>query len=146
MIDTNIKGLLCITRIVSQWMIEQHIKGHIINMGSIAGTQTLRKRSGLLCHETCGSCPLEGMRMDLLRHEIKVTEIRPGMVETEFSIVRFHGDKDARDKVYEGIKPLTGEDIARIIAWIVSLPEHVNINDIEVMPARQANAFLTYRG
>ena len=146
MIDTNIKGLLCITRIVSQWMIEQHIKGHIINMGSIAGTQTYENGAVYCATKHAVHALSEGMRMDLLRHEIKVTEIRPGMVETEFSIVRFHGDKKRADKVYEGIKPLTGEDIARIIAWIVSLPEHVNINDIEVMPARQANAFLTYRG
>ena len=146
MIDTNIKGLLCITRIVSQWMIEQHIKGHIINMGSIAGTQTYENGAVYCATKHAVHALSEGMRMDLLRHEIKVTEIRPGMVETEFSIVRFHGDKERADKVYEGIKPLTGEDIARIIAWIVSLPEHVNINDIEVMPARQANAFLTYRG
>ena len=127
-------------------MIEQHIKGHIINMGSIAGTQTYENGAVYCATKHAVHALSEGMRMDLLRHEIKVTEIRPGMVETEFSIVRFHGDKERADKVYEGIKPLTGEDIARIIAWIVSLPEHVNINDIEVMPARQANAFLTYRG
>ena len=145
MIDTNIKGLLCVTRIVSQWMIDQHIKGHIINMGSIAGTQAYENGAVYCATKHAVHALSQGMRMDLLKHGIKVTEIRPGMVETEFSIVRFHGDKDRADKVYEGIEPLTGEDIARIIAWIVTLPEHVNINDIEVMPARQANAFLTYR-
>ena len=85
------------------------------------------------------------MRMDLLSHGIKVTEIRPGMVDTEFSTVRFHGDRERAREVYRGIEPLTGDDIARIVAWIVSLPAHVNINDIEVMPARQANAYLTCR-
>ncbi|HJB84756.1 MAG TPA: SDR family NAD(P)-dependent oxidoreductase [Candidatus Alistipes merdigallinarum] len=145
MIDTNIKGLLCVSRIVSQWMIDQHIKGHIINMGSIAGTQAYENGAVYCATKHAVHALSQGMRMDLLKHGIKVTEIRPGMVETEFSIVRFHGDKDRADKVYEGIEPLTGEDIARIIAWIVTLPEHVNINDIEVMPARQANAFLTYR-
>ena len=127
-------------------MIDQHIKGHIINMGSIAGRQTYENGAVYCATKHAVHALSEGMRMDLLKHEIKVTEIRPGMVETEFSIVRFHGDKSRADQVYEGIEPLTGKDIARVIAWIVSLPEHMNINDIEVMPARQANAFLTYRG
>ena len=110
MIDTNVKGLLYVTRAVSRMMIENGQGGHIVNIGSIAGTQ-----------------------------------IRPGMVDTEFSTVRFHGDRERAREVYRGIEPLTGDDIARIVAWIVSLPAHVNINDIEVMPARQANAYLTCR-
>ena len=144
-IDVNLKGALMFCHAVISTMIAQK-RGVIINMGSIAGTQTYENGAVYCATKHAVHALSEGMRMDLLRHEIKVTEIRPGMVETEFSIVRFHGDKERADKVYEGIKPLTGEDIARIIAWIVSLPEHVNINDIEVMPARQANAFLTYRG
>ena len=92
MIDTNIKGLLCVSRIVSQWMIDQHIKGHIINMGSIAGTQAYENGAVYCATKHAVHALSQGMRMDLLKHGIKVTEIRPGMVETEFSIVRFHGD------------------------------------------------------
>ena len=85
------------------------------------------------------------MRIDLLKHGIKVSEVRPGMVETEFSVVRFHGDKERADKVYEGVKPLCAADIAGVIGWIVSLPPHININDILVMPTQQADSHYTYR-
>ena len=85
------------------------------------------------------------MRIDLLKHGIKVSQIRPGMVNTEFSTVRFHGDRERADAVYTGVTPLTGDDIARVIEWLVSLPPHMNINDIEVMPSRQADAFYTWR-
>ena len=83
------------------------------------------------------------MRADLLSHRIKVTEIRPGMVETEFSEVRFHGDKERADRVYDGVTPLTGDDIAEAIAWIVQLPAHMNVNDMVLMPAQQAGAYYT---
>lgn len=86
------------------------------------------------------------MRADLLHHGIKVTEIRPGMVETEFSVVRFHGDRSRAESVYEGIEPLTGDDVAEAIAWAAQLPARMNVNDIVLMPARQAGAYYTYRG
>ena len=165
MIDTNVKGLLYVTRAVSRMMIENgqggHIVnigsqivarkmiaaggGHIVNIGSIAGTQPYENGAVYCASKHAVHALSQGMRMDLLSHGIKVTEIRPGMVDTEFSTVRFHGDRERAREVYRGIEPLTGDDIARIVAWIVSLPAHVNINDIEVMPARQANAYLTCR-
>lgn len=145
MIDTNIKGLLYVTRIVSGWMIARGCGGHIINIGSIAGRQTYENGAAYCASKHAVHALSEGMRMDFLSHGIKVSEIRPGMVETEFSQVRFHGDKARAQAVYQGVKPLTGEDIAGIITWMISLPSHVNINDIEVMPVQQANAYLTFR-
>lgn len=145
MIDTNVKGLLYITRIVSQRMIADGRGGHIINIGSIAGVQAYENGAVYCASKHAVHALSQGMRMDLLGHGIKVTEIRPGMVETEFSIVRFHGDRRRADDVYRGIEPLTGDDIASVVGWIVSLPPHVNINDIEVMPSAQANAYLTCR-
>ena len=145
MIDTNVKGLLYITRIVAQKMIADGTGGHIVNIGSIAGTQAYENGTVYCASKHAVHALSQGMRMDLLKYGIKVTEIRPGMVETEFSVVRFHGDRKRAEEVYRGIDPLTGDDIASIIVWIVSLPPHVNINDIEVMPARQANAYMTCR-
>ena len=145
MIDTNVKGLLYVTRAVSRMMIENGQGGHIVNIGSIAGTQPYENGAVYCASKHAVHALSQGMRMDLLSHGIKVPEIRPGMVDTEFSTVRFHGDRERAREVYRGIEPLTGDDIARIVAWIVSLPAHVNINDIEVMPARQANAYLTCR-
>ena len=145
MIDTNVKGLLYITRIVSQMMIARGEGGHIVNIGSIAGTQAYENGSVYCASKHAVHALSQGMRMDLLGHGIKVTELRPGMVETEFSVVRFHGDRSRAAQVYDGVEPLTGDDIAGIISWLVSLPPHMNINDIEVMPAQQANAYLTCR-
>ena len=144
MIDTNVKGLLYVSQIVARKMIAAG-GGHIVNIGSIAGTQPYENGAVYCASKHAVHALSQGMRMDLLSHGIKVTEIRPGMVDTEFSTVRFHGDRERAREVYRGIEPLTGDDIARIVAWIVSLPAHVNINDIEVMPARQANAYLTCR-
>ena len=145
MIDTNVKGLLYVTRAVSRMMIESGRGGHIVNIGSIAGTQPYENGAVYCASKHAVHALSQGMRMDLLSRGIKVTEIRPGMVDTEVSTVRFHGDRERAREVYRGVEPLTGDDIARIVAWIVSLPPHVNINDIEVMPAQQANAYLTYR-
>ena len=145
MIDTNIKGLLYITRVVSGMMIERGKGGQIINIGSIAGTQTYENGAVYCASKHAVHALSQGMRIDFLSHGIKVTEIRPGMVETEFSLVRFHGDRERADNVYRDVKPLVAEDIADIIGWIVSLPPHVNINDIEVMPLQQADAHYTYR-
>ena len=140
MIDTNVKGLLYITRVVSRMMIERGQGGLIVNIGSVAGSQTYADGAVYCASKHAVHALSEGMRIDLLKHGIKVSEVRPGMVETEFSVVRFHGDRQRADKVYEGVKPLSAEDIADVIGWIVSLPPHVNVNDILVMPTQQADA------
>ena len=145
MIDTNVKGLLYVTRVVSGWMIRRGKGGHIVNLGSIAGTQAYENGAVYCASKHAVHALSQGMRMDFLSHGIKVIEIRPGMVDTEFSTVRFHGDKKRAAEVYRGVEPLTGDDIAGIVAWVVSLPPHVNINDIEVMPLQQANAYMTFR-
>lgn len=145
MIDTNVKGLLYITRQVAPLMIAAS-GGHIVNIGSIAGRETYENGAAYCASKHAVNALSQGMRIDFLRHGIKVSQIRPGMVNTEFSTVRFHGDKERADGVYKGVTPLTGDDIARVIEWIVTLPPHININDIEVMPDRQADAFYTYRG
>lgn len=144
MIDTNVKGVLYITRVISKIMISQGY-GHIINIGSIAGIQVYENGAAYCASKHAMHALSQGMRLDFLSHGIKVSEIRPGMVETEFSKVRFHGDTDRANNVYKGVEPLSANDIAGVIEWIVTLPPHVNINDIEVMPTAQASAFTTYR-
>ena len=144
MIDTNVKGLLYVTRIVSGWMTSRS-SGHIINMGSVAGVQTYENGNVYCATKHAVHALSEGMRIDLLRHGIKVSEIRPGMVETEFSTVRFHGDKERADQVYKGVTPLYGDDIASVVEWLVSLPPHMNVTEVQVMPTQQADAFYTYR-
>ena len=144
MIDTNVKGLLYVTRQVAPLMVARRT-GHIINIGSIAGRETYENGAVYCASKHAVNALSQGMRIDLLKHGIKVSQIRPGMVNTEFSTVRFHGDRERADAVYTGVTPLTGDDIARVIEWLVSLPPHMNINDIEVMPSRQADAFYTWR-
>lgn len=144
MIDTNVKGVLYITKIISNWMIIRK-SGHIINIGSIAGTQAYANGAVYCASKHAMHALSQGMRIDLLPYNIKVSEIRPGMVDTEFSTVRFHGNTRRADQVYQGVEPLTGDDIASIIEWLTALPPHMNINDIEVMPTQQANAYYTFR-
>ena len=139
MIDTNIKGLLYITKSVSKLMVENK-KGHIINVGSIAGKEAYANGNVYCGTKHAVDALSKGMRIDLLPHNIKVSAVNPGMVETEFSIVRFDGDEDRAKKVYEGLQPLTPEDVAETIYWMASRPAHVNINDIIIMPSAQANA------
>ena len=139
MIDTNLKGLLYISRAISNLMIENK-KGHIINIGSIAGKEVYANGNVYCATKHAVDALNKGMRIDLLPHNIKVTAINPGMVETEFSIVRFDGDSDKAKKVYEGLQPLTPEDIAETIYWVANRPAHVNINDIIITPTVQATA------
>jgi len=139
MIDTNLKGLLYISRAISNLMIENK-KGHIINIGSIAGKEVYANGNVYCATKHAVDALNKAMRIDLLTHNIKVTAINPGMVETEFSIVRFDGDSDKAKKVYEGLQPLTPEDIAETIYWVANRPPHVNINDIIIMPTVQATA------
>ncbi|MEO8760758.1 MAG: SDR family oxidoreductase [Bacteroidia bacterium] len=139
MIDTNVKGLLYITREVSQLMITNK-KGHIINIGSIAGKEVYANGNVYCATKHAVDALNKGMRIDLLPHGIKVTAINPGMVETEFSVVRFHGDEERAKKVYEGLNPLTPQDIAETVFWVANRPPNVNINDIVIMPTVQANS------
>lgn len=139
MIDTNIKGLLYTTKIISRLMIANK-KGHIINIGSIAGREVYANGNVYCATKHAVDALSKGMRIDLLPHNIKVTAINPGMVETEFSIVRFDGDEARAKKVYEGLQPLKPEDIAETIFWVATRPAHVNINDILIMPSVQATA------
>ncbi|MBI3520129.1 MAG: SDR family NAD(P)-dependent oxidoreductase [Bacteroidetes bacterium] len=144
MIDTNIKGLLYITKQIAQLMIP-HKKGHIINIGSIAGKEVYANGNVYCATKHAVDALNKGMRIDLLAHGIRVSSINPGMVETEFSIVRFDGDEERAKKVYENIVPLKPEDIAETIYWVASRPAHVNINDIIIMPTIQANSTTVLR-
>lgn len=145
MIDTNVKGLLYISRAVANRMIESGKRGHIVNLGSTAGTQVYENGNVYCATKHAVHALSQGMRIDFLRHGIRVTEIRPGMVETEFSIVRFHGDKNRADGVYKGLTPLTGDDIAEAILWATTQPDHVHINEIVLTPTAQADSFYSVR-
>ncbi len=144
MIDTNVKGLLYVSKVVSNWMIGNKY-GHIINIGSIAGKEVYANGNVYCASKHAVDALNKGMRIDLLPHGIKVTAIHPGAVETEFSEVRFKGDKDRAKKVYDGFDPLVADDIAESIWFAVSRPAHVNINDMVVMPTAQANATTIFR-
>lgn len=146
MIDTNVKGLLYVTRIISSAMVEAGRGGHIINIGSIAGTEPYENGAVYCASKHAVHAISQSMRADLLSTGIKVGEVRPGMVETEFSEVRFHGDKERAANVYKGITPLTGEDIANAIDWMLSAPAHMNVNEVVLMPTPQAGSYYTYRG
>ncbi len=139
MIDTNIKGLLYISKAIIPKMIEQG-KGHIINIGSIAGKEVYPQGNVYCASKHAVDALTKGMRLDLLPHGIKVSQVAPGLVETEFSLVRFKGDTEIAEKVYQGYEPLKGEDVADAVYYIASLPPHVNINDLLIMPTAQANA------
>ncbi|NVO12086.1 MAG: SDR family NAD(P)-dependent oxidoreductase [Bacteroidales bacterium] len=144
MIDTNVKGLLYITRKVAPIMVERG-KGHIVNIGSIAGTQIYENGNVYCASKHAVHAISQGMRVDMLKHGIKVTEIRPGLIETEFSLVRFKGDKEMAKKPYDGLTPLFAEDIAETILFVLTRPDHVCINDIDITPTAQANAISAYR-
>ncbi len=144
MIDTNVKGLLYMTRSILPAMVERN-SGHIVNIGSIAGHQVYQKGAVYNASKFAVKALNEGMALDLLGTGIKVTSIDPGLVETEFSEVRFHGDKERAGTVYEGYKPLRGEDIADIAVFVVNTPDHVNILDLIVLPTAQRSAHLVHK-
>jgi len=144
MIDTNIKGLLYVTRIVAPWMVANK-KGHIINIGSVAGKEAYAGGNVYCATKFAVDALSKSMRIDLIETGVKVTNIAPGAAETEFSLVRFKGDNDAAKKVYEGLIPLSADDIAEAVYFAASRPEHVNINDIVIMPAAQASATVFHR-
>jgi NADP-dependent 3-hydroxy acid dehydrogenase YdfG len=144
MIDTNVKGLLTMSQLVIPGMIKRK-QGHILNVSSIAGKEVYANGNVYCASKHAVEALTKGMRIDLLPHNIKVSSISPGMVETEFSIVRYHGDKTSADKVYQGLTPLSAEDVAEAVEFMVTRPAHVNVNDLLLMPTRQANATYNYR-
>jgi 3-hydroxy acid dehydrogenase / malonic semialdehyde reductase len=144
MIDTNLKGLLYVSRAIIPYMANRK-KGIIINIGSVAAKDIYEKGNVYCATKNAVEAISHGMRIDLLRHKIKVTAIHPGAAETEFSIVRFKGDEKAAKAVYEGYKALTAEDIADVSYYCATLPEHVCINDLTLTPTAQADAFYFYK-
>ncbi len=144
MIDTNIKGLLYFSRKVIPFMVARK-KGHIINLSSVAASQVYAGGNVYCATKHAVDAITKGMRVDLLKYGIKVSSVSPGMVETEFSIVRYDGDKEKADKVYDGVVPLSADDVASTIEFIVTRPPHVNINDILLMPTQQAMAYYVDR-
>ena len=137
MIDTNIKSLLSMTRLVVPGMVERGC-GHIINIGSIAGDAAYPGGSVYCATKAAVKSLSDGLRIDLVDTPLRVTNIKPGMVETNFSVVRFRGDKERADNVYKGIQPLTGDDIAEVAYFAASAPEHMQVAEILVMPTNQA--------
>ncbi len=144
MIDTNIKGLLYISRAILPLMVKNK-KGHVINISSTAGKEVYENGAVYCGTKHAVDALSKGMRIDLLKHGIKVTSIAPGLVETEFSIVRFDGDKEKAQVPYQGMKPLCGEDVAEVIWYTINQPEHVNLNDIVMTATAQANSTSVYR-
>lgn len=144
MIDTNIKGLLYVTRAIVPGMVERG-RGHIINMGSTAGYITYANGAVYCATKAAEKSISEGLKIDLMGTAVRVTSIDPGMVETEFSEIRFRGDKERADKVYQNITPLQPEDIADAIVWAASRPEHVNIHTVVMTTIDQANSVVFHR-
>jgi NADP-dependent 3-hydroxy acid dehydrogenase YdfG len=144
MIDTNIKGLLYVSRTMAEKMIARGT-GHIVNIGSIAGKEVYENGNVYCATKHAVDALTRGMRIELASKGIKVTGIHPGAVETEFSIVRFGGDAERAKKVYEGFENLVAADIADAVVWAVTRPEHVNINDIVIMPKAQPAAGVIHR-
>jgi NADP-dependent 3-hydroxy acid dehydrogenase YdfG len=144
MIDINVKGLLFVSREVIPGMVERK-SGHIINIGSIAGKEVYPKGNVYCASKFAVDAISSGMRIDLNEAGVKVTEINPGLVDTEFSLVRFKGDQDKAGNVYQGITPLYGKDIAEAILWVIDRPEHVQIAEITIFPKAQASSTLVHR-
>lgn len=144
MIDTNVKGLLYVTRAVVPGMVKRG-KGHVINIGSTAGEITYPNGAVYCATKAAERAINDGLREDLLGTPVRVTSIDPGMVETDFSLVRFRGDEARAAKVYQGLTPLTPEDVADAIVWSATRPAHVNISRVLMMPIDQANSLLFNR-
>lgn len=144
MIDTNLKGLLYISRKVTPGMVDRG-SGHIVNVGSIAGREMYERGNVYSATKHAVEALSRGMRIDMLEHGIKVSTVSPGLVETEFSVVRFRGDKEKAKKPYLGMKPLTGRDVADAILFMINRPPHVSIHDLLIMPTAQATALTVHR-
>ncbi len=144
MLDTNVKGLLHVSRAVIPGMVARG-KGQIINIGSVAGKEVYPKGNVYCASKHAVDALTKGMRQDLLPHGIRVTQIAPGLAETEFSLVRFHGDAQKAKQVYLGMTPLNGDDIADLVHYAATRPPHVCINDLVVMPTAQASSTVVHR-
>lgn len=143
-IDTNIKGLLAMTRLIVPGMVKRG-KGHIINIGSIAGDAAYPGGSVYCATKAAVKALSDGLRIDLVNTPLRVTNIKPGMVETNFTVVRYRGDKKRAGNFYKGIRPLNGDDIAEVIFYATSAPAHVQIAEVLVMPTNQATGTINYR-
>ncbi|MEX1002994.1 MAG: SDR family oxidoreductase [Crocinitomicaceae bacterium] len=144
MIDTNVKGLLYVSKAIIPGMVERK-KGHIINVGSTAGKEVYPNGNVYCASKHAVDAISKGMRLDLLPHGIKVTQIAPGAADTEFSTVRFHGDKEKANASYKGYEPMRAEDIAELIYYSTTLPKHLCINDMVVTSLAQANSYVFHR-
>ncbi len=144
MIDTNVKGLLYVTRAVVPGMVVRG-RGHVINLGSTAGEITYPGGAVYCATKAAERSINDGLRQDVLGTPVRVTSVDPGMVETDFSLVRFRGDRERAAKVYKGVKPLTPQDVAETILWVASRPAHVNIARVLLTPVQQANSLLFHR-
>ncbi|MDE7160346.1 MAG: SDR family NAD(P)-dependent oxidoreductase [Muribaculaceae bacterium] len=138
MIDTNIKGLLTVTRTVVPGMVERN-RGHVVNIGSVAGDAAYANGNVYCATKAAVKAITDGLRIDVAHSAVRVTLVKPGLVETNFSVIRFHGDSERADNVYKGITPLTGEDIADTVVYTVQAPAHVQIAEILVLATHQAN-------
>lgn len=144
MIDTNIKGLLTMTRLIVPGMVERN-EGHVINIGSVAGDAAYAKGNVYCATKAAVKTITDGLRIDLAETAVRVTNLKPGLVETNFSNVRFHGDNQRADNVYKGITPLTGADIADVAFYAASAPKHVQIAEVLILATHQANGSVIYR-
>ena len=144
MIDTNIKGLLTMTRLVVPGMVARN-RGHVINIGSVAGDAAYACGNVYCATKAAVKALTDGLRIDVAHTEVRVTNVKPGLVETNFSRVRFHGDNERADNVYKGVKPLTGDDIADVAFYAASAPKHVQIAEVLVLATHQANGSYIHR-
>ena len=144
MIDTNIKGLLTMTRLIVPGMVSRN-HGHIINIGSVAGDAAYAGGNVYCATKSAVKAITDGLRIDVADTKLRVTNIKPGLVETNFSNIRFHGDTKRADNVYHGIQPLTGDDIADVVFYAASAPEHVQIAEVLVLATHQANGTVIHR-
>ena len=144
MIDTNIKGLLTMTRLIVPGMVERD-RGHVVNIGSVAGDAAYAGGNVYCATKSAVKALSDGLRIDVAHTRVRVTNIKPGLVETNFSVTRFHGDKERADGVYKGIQPLTGKDIAESVYYAVSAPEHVQVAEILILATHQASGSVIHR-
>lgn len=143
-LDTDVKALLAMTRFVVPGMVERG-RGHVINMGSIAGDYAYPGGSVYCAAKAAVKALSDGLRIDLVDTPVRVTNIKPGLVETNFSVVRFRGSQEAADNIYKGIRPLDGNDIAEVVYFAAAVPEHIQIAEVLVMPTNQATGTITYK-
>ncbi len=144
MIDTNIKGLLTMTRLIVPQMVKRG-RGHVVNIGSVAGDAAYAGGNVYCATKAAVKALSDGLRIDVADTNIRVTNIKPGLVETNFSNIRFHGDDERASKVYQGIKPLTGDDIADVVLYVTQAPEHVQIAEVLVLATHQASGSVIHR-